>query len=244
MFLVMSVMLSGRLQVMESRMKVEIGNATLYLGDCMDILPTLPKVDAVITDPPYGINENSKKVASRGKLASPKDYGDFDWDKAPPPDALIELIRTKGQHQAFFGGNYFTLPPTSCWLVWDKLNGNNDFADCELAWTNWPKAVRRLQWRWNGMIRQGNEERYHPTQKPLEVMKWVIELCPKSETILDPFMGSGTTGVAAIQLGRKFIGIEREPKYFDIACKRIEQAVAQGQLFEPEQPTQTQEAMF
>jgi site-specific DNA-methyltransferase (adenine-specific)/modification methylase len=225
-------------------MKVEIGNATLYLGDCMDILPTLPKVDAVITDPPYGINENSKKVASRGKLASPKDYGDFDWDKAPPPDALIELIRTKGQHQAFFGGNYFTLPPTSCWLVWDKLNGNNDFADCELAWTNWPKAVRRLQWRWNGMIRQGNEERYHPTQKPLEVMKWVIELCPKSETILDPFMGSGTTGVAAIQLGRKFIGIEREPKYFDIACKRIEQAVAQGQLFEPEQPTQTQEAMF
>jgi site-specific DNA-methyltransferase (adenine-specific)/modification methylase len=225
-------------------MKVEIGNATLYLGDCMDILPTLQKVDAVITDPPYGINENSKKVASRGKLASPKDYGDFDWDKAPPPDALIELIRTKGQHQAFFGGNYFTLPPTSCWLVWDKLNGNNDFADCELAWTNWPKAVRRLQWRWNGMIRQGNEERYHPTQKPLEVMKWVIELCPKSETILDPFMGSGTTGVAAIQLGRKFIGIEREPKYFDIACKRIEQAVAQGQLFEPEQPTQTQEAMF
>jgi site-specific DNA-methyltransferase (adenine-specific)/modification methylase len=206
----------------------------------------------VITDPPYGINENSKKVESRQRavggnskaLADQRDYGIFDWDKAPPPDALIELIRTKGQHQAFFGGNYFTLPPTSCWLVWDKLNGNNDFADCELAWTNWPKAVRRLQWRWNGMIRQGNEERYHPTQKPLEVMKWVIELCPKSETILDPFMGSGTTGVAAIQLGRKFIGIEREPKYFDIACKRIEQAVAQGQLFEPEQPTQTQEAMF
>ena len=83
------------------------------------------------------------------------------------------------------------------------------------------------------MIRQGNEERYHPTQKPLEVMKWVIELCPKAQTILDPFMGSGTTGVAAIQLGRSFIGIERDPKYFDIACQRIEQAVAQGQLFEP-----------
>jgi len=223
--------------------KVIIGNATLYLGDCMDILPTLGKVDAVITDPPYGINENSKKVASRGKLAAPKDYGDFDWDKAPPPDALIELIRTKGQYQAFFGGNYFQLPPTSCWLVWDKLNGDNDFADCELCWTNWPKAVRRLQWRWNGMIRQGNEERYHPTQKPLEVMKWVIELCPKAETILDPFMGSGTTGVAAIQLGRKFIGIEREPKYFDIACKRIEQAVAQGQLFAPEPMKQVQEAL-
>jgi site-specific DNA-methyltransferase (adenine-specific)/modification methylase len=225
-------------------MKVEIGNATLYLGDCMEILPTLSKVDAVITDPPYGINENSKKVASRGNMAAPKDYGDFDWDKAPPPDELIELIRTKSKYQAFFGGNYFTLPPTSCWLVWDKLNGHNDFADCELAWTNWPKAVRRLQWRWNGMIRQGNEERYHPTQKPLEVMKWVITLCPKSETILDPFMGSGTTGVASIQMGRKFIGIEREPKYFEIACKRIEQAVAQPQLFEPEPVKQTQESMF
>jgi len=225
-------------------MKVQIGNATLYLGDCAEILSTLDAVDAVITDPPYGINENSKKVASRGNMAKPKDYGEFDWDKSPPPDELIELIRTKGKYQAFFGGNYFTLPPTSCWLVWDKLNGDNDFADCELAWTNWPKAVRRLQWRWNGMIRQGNEERYHPTQKPLEVMKWVIDLCPKSETILDPFMGSGTTGVAAIQLGKKFIGIERESKYFDIACKRLELAVAQPQLFEPEPVQYIQENMF
>lgn len=225
-------------------MKVEIGNATLYLGDCLEVLPLIAKVDAVITDPPYGINENSKKVASRGNMAAPKDYGHFDWDKSPPPDELIELIRTKGKYQAFFGGNYFTLPPTSCWLVWDKLNGDNDFADCELAWTNWHKAVRRLQWRWNGMIRQGNEERYHPTQKPLEVMKWVIELCPKSDTILDPFMGSGTTGVAAIQMGKKFIGIEREKQYFDIACKRIEQAVSQPQLFAHEQPKQIQEAMF
>lgn len=225
-------------------MKVQIGNATLYLGDCAEILSTLDAVDAVITDPPYGINENSKKVASRGNMAKPKDYGEFDWDKSPPPDELIELIRTKGKYQAFFGGNYFTLPPTSCWLVWDKLNGDNDFADCELAWTNWPKAVRRLQWRWNGMIRQGNEERYHPTQKPLEVMKWVIDLCPKSETILDPFMGSGTTGVAAIQMGKKFIGIERESKYFDIACKRMELAIAQPQLFEPEPVQYIQENMF
>lgn len=227
-----------------SKDKVIIGDATLYLGDCMDILPTLSKVDAVITDPPYGINENSKKVASRGKLAAPKDYGDFDWDKAPPTDNLIELIRTKGHYQAFFGGNYFTLPPTSCWLVWDKLNGDNDFADCELAWTNWHKAVRRLQWRWNGMIRQGNEERHHPTQKPLEVMKWVITLCPKAESILDPFMGSGTTGVAAIQMGRKFIGIEREPKYFDIACQRIEQAVSQPRLFEDVERQMKQENLI
>jgi site-specific DNA-methyltransferase (adenine-specific)/modification methylase len=227
--------------------KVQIGDATLYLGDCIEILPTLDKVDAVITDPPYGIGESSKKIESRQRkiggnsksMADQRDYGDFEWDKSPPTDELIELIRTKANHQAFFGGNYFSLPPTSCWLVWDKLNGDNDFADCELCWTNWHKAVRRLQWRWNGMIRQGNEERYHPTQKPLEVMKWVITLCPKSETILDPFMGSGTTGVAAIQMGRKFIGIEREPKYFDIACKRIEQASKQVDMF-IEKPKQEQ----
>lgn len=225
-------------------MKVTIGGATLYLGDCMDILPTLPKVDAVITDPPYGINENHKKVASRRKLAATKDYGEFDWDKNPPSADVIDAIRAKAKWQALFGGNYFALPPTSCWLVWDKLNGDSDFADCELAWTNWPKAVRRIQWRWNGMIRQGNEERHHPTQKPLEVMKWVIELCPAASCVLDPFMGSGTTGVACAQMGRNFIGIEREPKYFDIACKRIEQAYAQGQMFSPEPVKQEQAALL
>lgn len=228
---------------------VIIGNATLYLGDCREILPHLPKVDACITDPPYGIGESSKKVASRQRkdggnskaLADQKDYGEFDWDRSTPSDGLIDLIRDVSDWQAIFGGNYFDLPPTSCWLVWDKLNGNNDFADCELAWTNWPKAVRRIQWRWNGMIRQGKDtERFHPTQKPIEVMQWVIQLCPIAETILDPFMGSGTTGVAAIQMGRKFIGIEREPKYFEIACKRIEAAHSQIDMF-VEQPNKVQQ---
>jgi site-specific DNA-methyltransferase (adenine-specific)/modification methylase len=191
----------------------------------------LPKVDAVITDPPYGINENDKKVASRSNKTVAKDYGEFNWDKSPPEKDLIDIILTAAKWQAMFGGNYFELPPTSCWLVWDKLN-SGDFADCELAWTNWPKAVRRIQWRWNGMIRQGGEDRYHPTQKPLTVMKWVINLCPKADTILDPFMGSGTTGVAAVQMGRKFIGIEREKKYFDIACERIANAYAQPSLIE------------
>jgi len=214
----------------------KIGDATLYLADCTDVLSTIGKVDALITDPPYGINENSKKVASRGKLAIPKDYGEFNWDKNPPSKLIIDMSRAASEYQAIFGGNYFELPPTSCWLVWDKLNGTNDFADCELAWTNWNKAVRRIQWRWNGMIRQGNEERYHPTQKPLAVMKWVIDLCPKADLILDPFMGSGTTGVAAIQMGRKFIGIEREESYFNIACERIEQATKQTSLFNVQNP--------
>lgn len=223
-----------------------IGNATLYLGDCLDILPGLPPVDAVITDPPYGIGESNEKNLTRGSLAAPKDYGHFDWDASPASPESIRQIQATSKWQAIFGGNYFDLPPTSCWLVWDKQNGSNDFADCELAWTNWPKAVRRIQWRWNGMIRQGNESRFHPTQKPLGVMRWVIDLCPASQTILDPFMGSGTTGVAAVQMGRQFIGIEKEPRYFDIACRRIEQAQKQPDMFiEPvKPPSHTQQQLF
>jgi DNA modification methylase len=118
-------------------------------------------------------------------------------------------------------------------LCGDKENGDNAFADCELAWTNLDKPVRRIRHMWNGMLRKGQEERgEHPTQKPLGVMKWAIGHIPEpANTILDPFMGSGTTGVAAVQMGRDFIGIEREPKYFDIACRRIEQAQRQGDLF-------------
>jgi hypothetical protein len=174
------------------------------------------------------------------------DYGNDAWDKSTVSQELIDSVVAKGTHAVVFGGNYYRLPPTSCWLVWDKLNGDNDFADCELAWTNMPKAVRRLQFLWNGMLRANGEKRGdHPTQKPIGVMSWCVKLASKeSDTILDPFMGSGTTGVAAIQLGRKFIGIEREPKYFDIACQRIEQAVAQGQLFEPEKPRQPEQEAF
>jgi DNA modification methylase len=225
-------------------MKVEIGDATLYLGDCLEILPTLPKVDAVIADPPYGIGEAAGKNKSRTCLAVSKDYGNDEWDDTPPSPELISLVLQAGKWVALFGGNYFGLPPSSCWLVWDKLNGENDFADCELCWTNWPTAVRRIRWQWHGMIRQGNEERFHPTQKPLQVMAWVIGLCPKSDTILDPFMGSGTTGVAAAQAGKAFVGIEREPRYFDIACRRIEQAYAQGKLFQEPPPKQEQASMF
>jgi site-specific DNA-methyltransferase (adenine-specific)/modification methylase len=214
--------------------QVQIGNATLILGDCREILPTLPKVDACVTDPPYGINENSAKNATRGQLASPRDYGSYNWDTAPPDKATFDAIRSQSDWQVIWGGNYFELPPSSCWLVWDKLNGENDFADCELAWTNSPKAVRRIRHLWNGMIRLGNEERFHPTQKPLRVVKWTIEQIPgQAHTILDPYMGSGTTGVACAQMGRAFIGIEIDPRYFEIACRRIEAAQKQPDLFLP-----------
>ena len=223
-----------------------IGDCELWLGDCREILPTLGKVDAVVTDPPYGIGESAKKSASREVLAKPTDYGNDDWDDEPAPPETIAWMLANSRWQIIFGGNYFDLPPTPCVLVWDKLNGANDFADCELAWTNLPKAVRRLQWMWNGMIRAEKGPRVHLTQKPLGVMKWCIEHLPEpNRTILDPFMGSGTTLVAAVKLGRRGIGIERSAKYFDIACRRIEQAYAQPDLFvQPPQPKPVQASLF
>jgi site-specific DNA-methyltransferase (adenine-specific)/modification methylase len=213
-----------------------IGNATLYLGDCRDILTTLGKVDAVVTDPPYGIGAARYQRANTqygASLATCRDYGSDDWDDAPPSDELISAIVNVAKSSIVFGGNYFALPPSRCWLVWDKENGDNGYADCELAWTNLDKAVRRIKYMWHGMLRANGEQRGdHPTQKPIGVMKWAIGHLPEpSSTILDPFMGSGTTGVAAVQMGRKFIGIEREPKYFAIACSRIEKAQRQGDLF-------------
>ena len=209
-----------------------IGDCRLILGDCLEVMPLLGKVDAVVTDPPYGINENDRKIASRGKLAAPKDYGIVQWDKSPATLQHIEMMRSISRNQIIFGGNYFEgLGPTSCWLVWDKQNGDNDFADCELAWTNLRKAVRRVYWRWKGMIRKGDDVREHPTQKPVGVMEWCLTHVPDAETILDPFAGSGTTGVACVNMGRKFIGIELDPDYFEIMCKRIDEAHRQADLF-------------
>lgn len=203
----------------------------LYLGDCREILPTLGNVDAIVTDPPYGIGENDRRAASRINLAKPRDYGEFSWDKETPPDWVINMIRDISTYQIIFGGNYYSLPPTSCWLVWDKKN-SGDFADCELAWTNMKKAVRKVEWLWNGMIRKGSDLREHPTQKPLGVMAWALDQLPAdAEQICDPFMGSGTTGIAAVQSGREFIGIEINQKYFEIAIKRISDAYNNPKMF-------------
>lgn len=230
-----------------------IGDAVLIQADCRDVLPTLGKVDAVVTDPPYGLGEAAGANKSRSKLAVAKDYGCSDWDDKPIDATLLRMVRDAGRWQIIFGGNYYECPPTICWLVWDKKNGANDFADCELAWTNLPKAVRRIVWEWNGFIRKGEMSRKagqwslrnHPTEKPVGVMEWCIGHLPEpSEIILDPFMGSGTTGVAAVQMGRRFIGIEREPKYFDIACKRIEDAQRQGRLFDEPAPPKAEQVEF
>ena len=214
--------------------KVVIGNATLYLGDCRDILPTLPKVDLVLTDPPYGISLNTdySKLQGSTKTFKPIHGDDKDFD----PSIYLSL----GVPCAFFGADHFhhSLPAGGTWHIWDKRpqSKSNMFADFESWWTSWssgPSRIFRYQWVCGVHPGVTPERIDHPTVKPVPVMGAVIE-STKFQTILDPFMGSGTTGVAAIQLGRSFIGIEREREYFDIACERIARAQAQGQLLPPE----------
>lgn len=215
---------------------VIIGNATLYCGDCMEVLPTLPKVDAVITDPPYGLG---KKMQGGSWGIKTEQFQEMVvWDNAPPEVGTLIKLANMSEISVFWGGNYYGLPPSRCWLVWDKQNAVPTMADCEIAWTSLDANTKRFSHP-VGRVLHG-----HPSEKPLQLMRWTIETVGASGTVLDPYMGSGTTGVAAIQLGRSFIGIEREPQYFDIACKRIEQAVAQGQLFAPEQIKQVQEALL
>jgi len=210
--------------------KVTIGNAELWLGDCREILPSLPNVDLILTDPPYGINIGSMGMGKGKKSAV---FESFGWDAVPPPGWVFGLMQEKGEKLIVWGGNYFPLPTSGCWLAWDKIQEFSG-ADFELAYTNMEgpsKAFRMARAQAYGSV-----ERHHPTQKPLGLISWCIDKAGDVSTVCDPFMGSGTTGVACVQAGKAFIGIEREPKYFEIACKRIEHAVEQQKqrLFDPE----------
>ena len=214
------------------RKEVVIGDCRLLLGDNRDIIASLGRVDACVSDPPYGIGESAAKNRTRGNAAASGDYGHDDWDQEPADPAIIEWMLANSDWHIIFGGNYFSLPPSKCWLVWDKENGANDFADCELAWTNLDKAVRRINWMWNGMLRKGKEERFHLTQKPLGVMEWCLSHLPAPVSIvLDPYAGSGTTGVACVKRRLQFIGIERERHHFDTMCRRIQDAYDRPDMF-------------
>lgn len=202
--------------------KVEIGAATLYCGDCLEILPELSGVDAVITDPPYGIGfaaQPTKWQRRAGKL--PESWDDKTVDLVPSLVTLADCV-------VIWGGNYYELPPRRGWLSWFKPDAPPSMASFELAWTSRDQNARQF----SCSISQTNPERVgHPTQKPVALMCWCIDAVNAGDLVLDPFMGSGTTGVACMNLGRKFIGIEIEPKYFDLACRRIEDAQRQGRLF-------------
>ena len=210
-----------------------IGNATLYLADCREVLPTLPKVDAVITDPPYGISAN-KQTLGNGKKEF--DRGG-DWDDTTPD---IRWIPGLARWFCVWGGNYFDLPKSRGWLSWFKPDGPPSIGHFELAWTSMDMLCRQFE----RSIGATNAERVgHPTQKPIVLMEWCIGLAKCAGAVCDPFMGSGTTGVACANLGKRFIGIELEREYFDIACERIENAQRQSPLIpiaRAEIPTQEQ----
>ena len=217
-----------------------IGNATLYLGDCMDILPTLPKVDAVITDPPYGISYTPYQPNATKYAPIHGDDTDFDPSSLLAIGAPLTII--------WGANNFTTMLPRGGWLCWDKRT--NEAADkCigspfELAWVNNPMRYRIARIMHGGAINADGAgiPREHPTQKPVRLMTWCIEQ-GNPQAVLDPYMGSGTTGVACALSGRAFIGIEREPAYFDIACRRIEDAQRQAPLIPHEMPAQVQESL-
>ena len=208
-------------------MRVErIGEATLYLGDCREIAPTLARPAAVISDPPYGVLlEGSASTRRQGKNLN---KGAMAWDRPVDETSATEMIAC-ADIVALWGGCHMPLPPTFGYLVWDKQIDGLNFGEAEFCWTNTRMAPRIFRLRAVGI---DGGDRCHPTQKPVALMRWTIKQAkiPAGGTILDPYMGSGTTGVAAVQMGHPFIGIEIEPRYFDVACRRIEAASRQGDL--------------
>ena len=199
---------------------------TIYNADCRDVLPQLEPVDLVLTDPPYGIKWNDTGYFKESRIFH---QGVADWDNQPSPETF-GLILSKAKEGIVWGGNYFasSLGSFVAPLVWDKQNGTNRFADGEIAWTSFKSGtVRIFRHQWWGFLKESErgKESLHPTQKPVALMKWCIQQAGQVETILDPFMGSGTTLVAAKQLGLKSIGIELEEKYCAIAAERLRQRV-------------------
>lgn len=210
----------------------QIGRLELTCEDCMDLMQRYPDkhFDLAIVDPPYGIGEDGKSNHSRSKLAKAKEYTPKSWDKSPPPLEYFAELRRVSRDQIIWGGNYFPLPPTPCWVVWDKLNGENDFADCELAWASFKTAVRKFSFRWAGML-QGNmaekEERIHPTQKPVALYRWLLEnYAEHGKRILDTHLGSGSHAIAAHYFGAHLTACEIDPDYFAAALDRIKRETA------------------
>jgi site-specific DNA-methyltransferase (adenine-specific) len=203
----------------------EEAGIVIWHGDCREILPTLGPVDLVLTDPPYGIGIADNPVRQK--------HARMDWDSAPVSGDLLAVLRFLSRYQIVWGGNYFDVPSAQCFLIWDKVQPEDfSLAMCEQAWTNLQKPAKLFRRRVVGYVKE------HPTEKPVELLAWCISQAPEDCTlILDPFMGSGTTLVAAKQLGRRAIGIEIEERYCEIAVKRLAQSVMD---FSPPEPVAEQ----
>jgi site-specific DNA-methyltransferase (adenine-specific) len=202
---------------------------TIYNCDSLTAMVALrpsAKDIIIVTDPPYGIGAYANGTMGGGVLAKQSTFDKTSWDNEKVPPIYFEMMKFISREQIIFGGNYYDLGGTKSYIVWDKDNGDNYFADCELAWTSFDKAVRKIKHKWQGMLQQNmkeKEEKYHPTQKPLAVMQWIIEnYTTQADIIVDPFMGSGTTLAAAKSLGRKAIGMDINKAYCEVAVKRLQ----------------------
>ena len=194
---------------------------TIYNADCRRVLPWLDRFDLLLTDPPYGIGAGKMNLGMWRTSRMEKG----DWDKATPPPWLMDAMIESAEKQIVWGGNYYGLPPSRQYLVWDKGAGfkGRDFAECEQAWCSWDGNAKVFQ---RDPLASGDyREKVHPTQKPLALMCWCLSLVPDAKTILDPFMGSGTTLLAAKLEGRKAVGIEVNEKYCEAAVDRLRQKV-------------------
>jgi len=209
----------------------QLGNIKLYNADCMEVMKTFKdkQFDLAIVDPPYGIGEDGSKNQTRGKLAKPKNYKPYSGNDEEPPskEFFNELIRIS-KNQIIWGSNHFIsrIPfDSSCWIVWDKDNGESDFADCELAWTSFDSAVRKFKWRWQGMLQQNmknKQERIHPNEKPIELYKWLLQNYAKDgDTILDTHFGSLSIGIACHDMKFDLTAIELDKDYYEQAKKRL-----------------------
>ena len=192
-----------------------------YNGDCLDFMRLLPDkcIDLVLTDPPYGINMDGGNVGYKGF----NDFEKKDWDKSAPEQDIFDEMFRVSKHQIIFGGNYFNLPPSRCWLIWDKGAGfkNRTFAEAELAWTSMDENVRIF--KHDPLARGDYRGKQHPTQKPLKLFKWCLEKhAPKNAIVFDPFLGSFTTAVACHSHGLNWIGAEKDPDYFKAGMERYE----------------------
>jgi len=213
-------------------MQVEtIGKATLYLSDCREVMPEIT-VDAVITDPPYGIGKlwgNGKMHGTNGKSRL-WENDSATWDTETIDSGILFEVLKRGETVICWGGNYYPMPPSRCWLIWDKIQAFTG-SDFEMAWTNMDKAAKAFRMsRIDAYMNKADDKKTHPTEKPVQLMKWCIQQAGNPARIADPFMGSGTTGVAAVDMGFDFIGCEIEQQHFDNACRRIEQVQRQLQL--------------
>ena len=222
---------------------VTIGDATLYLGDCMDILPTLDKVDAVITDPPFGVGnfvQTTGNIRGRGELKGEL----VQWNELAPTAEFFDLLKKISTHRIIWGANFFNcFEDKGGAIIWDKVQPMPNFSKADIAsCTHFQKTeIVRIPWTNFNVAREAETD--HPCERPVQLYEWCINYLPKVQSVLDPYLGSGSCGVAAIRAGRKFIGIEKNPKYFEAACKRIENAQRQESLF-PVGVKQEQQGIF